>query len=128
MLKQLLLAASLSVGSSLALAEETFVHAGFATGQQYLEMPEASRVGYAMGLLDGAMLAPLWGGATSRIEDVNKCLAGMSETQVASLLKKYLDDNPGKWHYPASLAMLMALQGACGRNLVDSPSTHKVKE
>ncbi len=97
------------------------IHKGFLTGEQYLHLTEGdqyhlealTRMYYAMGLIDGIILAPLLGGSERRTFNLGECLDGMTSTQVDAILSKYLNENPRRWHESAHTSMYAALVTAC---------------
>lgn len=89
---------------------------GFFKGEEFLQMPEAQQEGFAAGLVDGIYLAPLFGAPGKNIESFHRCIVGMSTSQVAAIIQKYLKDHPEKWHQRLSVEAYSALESACRGN------------
>lgn len=116
--------ASLIVGLSSCLvfispllaisAEETVaIQSGFLTGEAYLNSSDSRQRAYAMGLVDGLFISPLFGAPKAEVRPYEKCVVGMSDRQVAAILTKYLREHPGRWHESAHVAFFAALKGTC---------------
>ena len=98
---------------SSANDEGVLIRSGFVSGQQYLALAEEKQSAYAMGVVDGILLAPIFGAPKKRMLQLEDCLTGMSDTQVAAILTKYLRDHPARWHDSAHVLMYSALLDAC---------------
>jgi hypothetical protein len=123
----LLLAATVIVGFSIAGqgGDSVSVHNGFIAGQEFRELSERDRCRYAAGLVDGMFLAPLFGAPkrttfkpkqmppTSRAEWLEACVEGMTDTQVAAIISKYLADHPARWHESVGPLAYSALIDSC---------------
>jgi len=72
------------------------IHNGFATGEEYLKMNETEQRAYAMGSVNGMLLAPLFGAPKWELRWFERCLEGMTDSQVAAILAEYLRDHPGR--------------------------------
>lgn len=107
----------LSVGVSVTAQEKgdpgVYVKSGVHTGQSYMAAGYEQRVGYAAGLLDGLLLAPLMGGRGEVVERLRVCVIGMSDTQLAAILDKYTQENPSRWHQPMNIIGYSAIILAC---------------
>jgi len=89
---------------------------GFFNGEEFLQKPEAQQEGFAAGLVDGIYLAPLMGAPQENVEPFHKCTVGMSATQAAAIIQKYLKEHPEKWHQRLSVEAYNALNTACRGN------------
>jgi hypothetical protein len=89
------------------------IHTGFATGEQYLRMEEVEQRAYAMGIVNGILLAPLFGAPGWELKWFERCVAGMTDGQVATILRKYLRDNPGRWHETPHVPLYSAMLKVC---------------
>jgi hypothetical protein len=104
---------ALSADLCFADAPPIMLNIGFISGQQYLAMDERSKRGYAMGLIDGMFIAPIFGAPQSKLDRFGKCTGGMTDEQVAAILTKYLREHPAHWHESAHTQMYAALLEAC---------------
>ncbi len=103
--------------SPVAAADEAgtiTVRSGFITGAGFLELSESEQSVYAMGVVDGLLLSPLFGapdkGGAFRLAE---CLVGLSGKQVAAMVKKFLDENPKRWLEDAHILVYGALLEPC---------------
>jgi hypothetical protein len=77
------------------------VTGGFMTGQEFRELSEAEQQGYVMGIVDGMLMAPVFGGgddATRSTQRFLDCLKGMNSLQLAAVARKHLESYPERWH------------------------------
>lgn len=115
-MKTLLIPALLLLGineaSSAPPKHYVEINNGFVTGQGYLDMAEAQREAYAVGVIDGLLLAPLLGNAARWPAP---CVTGMTSRQAAAILTNELQQNPGAWHQSAHTSMYKAVLAACPR-------------
>lgn len=89
------------------------IHNGFLRGTDYQSLPGERRRAYVMGVIDGMLLAPFFGGDRSEAKWLENCVEGMNEGQLESVVKKYLDENPAMWHHFAHGLIFSALQQEC---------------
>ncbi len=110
----------LGLGLGLVLfAQNTaliYVPGGFMTGQEYLDLSAQSRAAYAAGFFNGLTVAsgvikdlpgkvdPAW---------LGDCGKGMSDKQVAEIIRKHIQDQPSEWHHPLNMLGLTAMLDAC---------------
>ena len=93
--------------------EDTFLKSGFLTGNQFLAMSNKAQSTYAMGVIDGMLLAPLFNAPKRNMYWLEVCVEGMSNEQVAAILRKELASNPGTWHHPVHITMYNAMIETC---------------
>lgn len=105
---------SLIMGTVFAKGGQSVtVHNGFVTGQEFLDGSTQMRRYYAAGLIDGMLLAPLFGASKDDLKWVEACVVNMTDTQVAAILEKELRDHPERWHESAHVIMFAALRSRC---------------
>jgi c-di-AMP phosphodiesterase-like protein len=93
-------------------AKEVFIHNGFGTGQDYIKMTSAEKRAYAMGAINGMLLAPMFGASKDKMRWMESYVENMTDEQVVAILSKYLEDNPGRWHDGLHILMYSALKEA----------------
>lgn len=108
----LLICASLFAQPGPTVPAGTIIKAGFGTGREYLKMTEAQKWAYAMGAVNGMHNAPLFGAPENRTKWFDEYLAGMTNDQVAAIITKFLNDNPGRWHEPLNILSYTAIEDA----------------
>ena len=93
--------------------ETVYIGAGFLKGNDYLAMDAAEKRAYAMGAINGMLVAPLLGAPQEKARWFNDCTLKMNDEQVAAIITKYLRDNPAQWHLPMNLTSFNAMRLAC---------------
>jgi hypothetical protein len=96
----------------LSFADVT-IRAGFMKGNEFLALSSREQSTYAMGLVDGMLLAPFFGDPRVKMGWLERCIDGMTNMQVDAMLRKELESNPGTWHYSVNTAMYRAMLEAC---------------
>ena len=91
------------------------IHAGFITGNDYRNLSEERRRAYVMGVVDGMLLAPFFGGDKSQAKWLEACVEGMRDEQLQAVVAKYLADNPAEWNLYAHVLVYSALRESCSR-------------
>ena len=109
----LLLMSVMSVGSFAA--DEAKIRSGFSTGEKYIQMTAAQKRYYAMGVVNGMLLAPVFGAPKENLTRLENCISGMSDTQVAAILTEYLNKHPGEWNETPHMPMYRALTESCAK-------------
>lgn len=96
-----------------ASAQGVLIQNGFVTGEAYLHMSDVQQRAYAIGLVDGTLLAPLFSAAKEDLLWLERCIAGMRDTQMAEILRRRLQAHPESWHSSAHAQMFAALKEQC---------------
>jgi hypothetical protein len=93
------------------------VHHGFLNAEDYLELSAQQQLGYAMGVIDGMLIAPLFGAPDdgARLKMLGHCVEGMRNTQVKAILDTFLKQHPERWNDPMHAVAFAATQEACSR-------------
>lgn len=87
---------------------------GFETGRTFLnDRSSAQQRAYAVGVIDGMLMSPVFGAPRDTIEWLERCIKGMSGSQVEAILLKHLKNHPERWHYPLNHESLVAMEDAC---------------
>ena len=92
---------------------EAIVRSGFITGQQFRQLSDVQRLHYAIGLLDGALLAPVFGAPRERMTWLETCTKPMTPTQISAMLARFVDDNPSQWHVSMNVLFGVAMRKLC---------------
>ena len=88
---------------------------GFLSGNKYLSLSADGKERYAIGFIDGLLIAPLLGAPMEGLNWLEQCTAGMNSKQIVAILDIYLTDNPEKWHIPMNGLSLKALEKSCNK-------------
>jgi len=77
------------------------IHSGFLKAQVYLDMSQNDQRVYAMGLLDGFDMAPMFDAPDNNkwLVSITTCVEGMKGSQVAAIIEKYIKGHPERWHW-----------------------------
>jgi hypothetical protein len=92
------------------------IHNGLSRGHDYRALSEREQWLYASALLEGIMLAPMFGANKARgslLRRLEDCAEGMTNEQLAAILTKYLREHPERWHDYVHIIMYSALMDAC---------------
>jgi len=92
------------------------------SGNEWKQLSQTARVYYVMGVLDG------WDNLGNLISRTNpnqqlsvvtnhaklvNCVAGMTHSQIAAIVQKYMENNPARWHSAMTLLVWLALYEVC---------------
>lgn len=105
----------LVVPSFSVASETTLIRTGFGTGERYLSASEQEQRAYAAGIINGMLMAPMFGASRGKMRWLEQCIQGMTDSQIVSILTKYLRDNPGRWHETPHAPMYTALKESCSK-------------
>ena len=89
------------------------VPGGFMNTGEYGDLHEAEQNSYAMGFVNGLMVAGILGADLDKVEALNRCTSGMQARQVAAILDKYVKDHPESWHQTLAAHSLAAILEMC---------------
>lgn len=98
--------------SGFALAEPT-AQGGYSNGTEYQSWGSSQKLHYAIGFINGLLVAPFMGADNAQTIWLDRCVENMRGTQVVAILDKYLAENPAKWHFPLNILSLSAMESAC---------------
>jgi hypothetical protein len=113
-LYQVSLVACLYLAVVSASAEQPVrIHNGFGSADAFLKMSRKEKSAYAMGAVNGMLVAPLLGASEDDSSWVGSCVEGMNNEQVAAIIEKHIRAHPERWHYGLHVESWMALKEAC---------------
>ncbi len=92
------------------------IHNGFYTGQDYIEMSESQKRAYAVGAINGMLIAPIFGAPKNEMRWLESYIENMTDKQVAAILSKFLQDNPGRWHDGLQILTYVAVKEAYSKS------------
>jgi len=92
---------------------EISVPEGFWKGNDWRASDDEARTGYAMGIIDGIILASAIERSGSSLAWVSPCTKGMRNDQIRAIIQKELDKNPEKRHLPMNIITYKALRNVC---------------
>jgi hypothetical protein len=97
------------------------VKSGFHTGNSYRALSVAERASYGSGIIDGLLMAPVFGAPKGRMQWLERCISGMSNEQVAAIFTRYNERHPEGWDEHMQFIAYRALLEACAAR-TGSPS------
>ena len=86
---------------------------GFFTAKDYLEMTDTERRAYATGGINGMLVAPLFGAPEENLSWLKTCSAKMSDEQIATILTRYIRDQPNQLEVNLNVVTFNAMRDAC---------------
>jgi hypothetical protein len=107
------LLAILFLSLNIQAKEGVSIHQGWITGNTYRAFEATSKNVYAVGLVDGVFLSPLYGAPKEKLKPLEQCTTGMTGQQVVAIFNKYLNENPERWHQSMHVIGFTALKEAC---------------
>ena len=96
-------------------AQSIYIHNGFVSGNDYRNWDATEKDRYAIGLIEGMLLAPFFGASKEQLSWLEECTTRMTSTQIVAILDKYLDENPARWHDGMHAIGYGAMNDACMR-------------
>ncbi|MDE0384839.1 MAG: hypothetical protein OXI22_13200 [Defluviicoccus sp.] len=90
-----------------------YIHSGYMKAEDCHESSDNSMAWYMAGVVNGLLVSPFLGAPEARLKPLNQCLVGVSTTQLAATLKKWLRENPERWHDGCHVAAFVALKNMC---------------
>jgi hypothetical protein len=89
-----------SLARSCTLSGPVSLYNGFGNGEGWLKENEAEARGYVRGFVNGMFISLFYKADESCVARSYQCLVGKTDSQLAAILRKYLNDNPDKWDSP----------------------------
>ena len=86
---------------------------GFFNGKDYLDMSDTEKRAYVTGEINGMLVAPFFGAPQENLTWLKTCSGKMSDEQLASILTRYLNDQPTQLQANLNVVTFNALREAC---------------
>ena len=88
---------------------------GFLTVQKYLELGTVAQGTFAMGFVDGMLMAPMFDASDQNGQYLllSSCVVPMTPRQIAAIIEKYGKEHPERWDEPVHGLAYGALIRAC---------------
>ena len=86
---------------------------GFFTGKDYLDMSDTEKRAYATGEINGMLVAPLFGAPEENLNWLKTCTGKMSDEQLASILTRFIREQPDQMQANLNVATFNAMRDAC---------------
>ena len=89
------------------------IGAGFVAGNQYISLSPNARQKYIAGVIDGFLTSPAFGAPKTNTGWIERCIQGMSDQQIDTIVLGFLNEHPERTHYPMTIITYSAMKGAC---------------
>lgn len=86
---------------------------GFFTGKDYLDMSDTEKRAYATGEINGMLVAPFFGAPEENLNWLKTCTGKMSDEQLASILTRFIREQPDQMQVNLNVVTFNAVRDAC---------------
>lgn len=93
--------------------DQVIIRNGFLSGTECMLVPEGTLQYYMMGFVNGILMSPMWNASRSCLQPLADCLTRMSNVQLEAVMRKWLKENPERWHEGCHILAYSALQEMC---------------
>jgi len=107
------LIALIAFASIYANQQKVTISGGFFTGKDYLDMTDTERRAYATGGINGMLVAPFFGAPEENLNWLKTCTTKMSDEQIASILARYIREEPKHLETNLNVLTFNAIRDAC---------------
>jgi hypothetical protein len=107
------LIALLAFVSVYANQQRVKISPGFFTGKDYLDMSDTEQRAYTTGEINGMLVAPFFGAPEENLNWLKTCTGKMSDEQVASIVGKFIREQPDQLQANLNVVTFNALREAC---------------
>jgi len=108
----LALVALIALINVYATQQTVKISPGFFAAKDYLDMSDTEKRAYVTGQMNGMLVAPFFGAPEENLSWLKTCSAKMSDEQLASLLTRYIRDQPNQTQN-LNVVTFAALRDAC---------------
>jgi len=109
----LALIALIAIVNVYAAQQTVKISPGFFTAKDYLDMSDTEKRAYATGEINGMLIAPLFGAPEDNLNWLKSCTGKMSDEQVASILTKFIHEQPDQMQVNLNVVTFNAMRDAC---------------
>jgi hypothetical protein len=107
------LIALIAVVTVYAHQQTVKISPGFFTGADYLDMRDTEKRAYVTGEINGMLVAPFFGAPEENLSWLKTCSGKMSDEQLATILTRYIRDQPNQMQQNLNVVAFSALREAC---------------
>jgi len=86
---------------------------GFFTAKDYLEMSDTEKRAYVTGAVNGMLVAPFFGAPEENLSWLKTCSGKMSDEQLATIISRFIRDQPNQAQLNLNVVTFNALRDAC---------------
>ena len=95
--------------------EPVSVKVGYLTNEECRALPASPLQFYMAGFVNGLYMSPLLGAPSECLQPLDECFEGVTGTQLEAGMRKWLDENPQRWHESCQLGTYAAISEMCSR-------------
>jgi hypothetical protein len=95
------------------IPQQFHIYSAYMDAGDFSELSEATKTGYAMGIVNGQMASIILGAQDDKLKQLEKCTHEMQARQVAAIVEKYIKEHPEDWHYPLTVESWKAFARMC---------------
>jgi len=107
------LVALIAFASAYANQQTVKIGPGFFTAKDFLDMSDTEKRAYATGEINGMLVAPFFGAPEDNLNWLKACTAKMSDEQLASIIDRYIRDQPAQRTANLNVVSFTAMREAC---------------
>ena len=112
-MKHLLIVIAFFAIINVYTAQQTIkISPGFFTAKDYLDMSDTEKRAYVTGQMNGMLVAPFFGAPEENLAWLKTCSGKMSDEQLASIVSRYIRDQPNP-QANLNVVTFNALRQAC---------------
>ena len=113
-MKVLLAAIALVAFITVYAQQQTIkISPGFFSGKDYLDMSDTEKRAYITGEINGMLVAPFFGAPEENLNWLKSCSGKMSDEQLATILTRFIRDQPNQMEANLNVVTFAALRDAC---------------
>ena len=86
---------------------------GFFSGKDYLDMSDTEKRAYVTGEINGMLVAPFFGAPEENLSWLKTCSARKSDEELASILSRFIREQPPQMQANLNVVTFNALREAC---------------
>ena len=76
-------------------------------------MSEGERRAYAMGAVNGLLVAPFLGAPEAKAGRLGRCIENMTDEDVAAVIEDWIRTHPERWHHGLHVEAWLAIKETC---------------
>ena len=86
---------------------------GFMRAGEFVKLTQEQRDFYTVGFIDGLLVSTMMGADLQRVRALKNCTTGMKSSQIAEIIRRYVDAKPEIWHHELHTESVNALASVC---------------
>lgn len=116
MKRLLALLALITFANVYANQQTVKISPGFFSGKDYLDMSDTEKRAYVTGQINGMLVAPFFGAPEENLNWLKTCSSKLSDEDVATILSRFIHDQPGQGQANLNVVTFNALRETCKKH------------